>query len=63
MTGVEIISIIVSILVLLGGLEVRVRNLVKIYLKELKPNGGSSMKDQLNRLETQVDVLLQIMKK
>jgi hypothetical protein len=25
------------------------------YLKELKPNGGSSIKDQVNRLEQRVD--------
>jgi hypothetical protein len=25
------------------------------YLKELKPNGGSSIKDQVNRLEKRVD--------
>jgi hypothetical protein len=25
------------------------------FLKELKPNGGSSLKDQVNRLEARVD--------
>jgi hypothetical protein len=32
-----------------------VRWLVKHYLDELKPNGGSSVKDQVNRLEARVD--------
>lgn len=32
-----------------------VKWLVKHYLAELKPNGGSSIKDQVNRLEARVD--------
>ena len=63
MTGVEIIGLILAILTLIGGLEMRVRSLVKTYLNELKPNGGSSMKDQINRLETRVDTILQILNK
>ena len=59
MTAVEVISLIVSILVLIGGLEIRVRSLVKTYLSELKPNGGSSMKDQINRLEERQYEILQ----
>ena len=33
------------------------RWLIKHYLSELKPNGGSSMKDQVNRLEQGYDRL------
>ena len=51
MTSIEIIGLITSVLVLIGGLEIRVQRLVKQYLKELIPNGGSSIKDQINRLE------------
>jgi len=40
---------------LLAGFTGFVRWLVKHYLSELKPNGGSSVKDQVNRLETRVD--------
>ena len=36
---------------------VGLRWLVKHWLNELRPNGGSSMKDQLNRLEKRVDEL------
>jgi hypothetical protein len=32
-----------------------IRWLVKHYLDELKPNGGGSVKDQVNRLEARVD--------
>lgn len=51
MSAAEVIALISSILILIGGLEVRVRSLVKTYLSELKPNSGSSIKDQINRLE------------
>lgn len=46
---------------LLGSLAVGVRHLVKHYLSELRPNGGSSVKDQVNRLEQKVDSLYQIL--
>jgi hypothetical protein len=63
MTGVEIIGLILAILTLIGGLEIRVRSLVKTYLNELKPNGGSSMKDQINRLEARVDTIIELLHK
>ena len=48
--GVGVCAILTSILV---GL----RWVIKSYLQELKPNSGSSMKDQLTRLEQRVDDL------
>lgn len=39
------------------------RFLVKGWLNELRPNGGSSMKDQLTRLEQRVDDLFIIISK
>jgi hypothetical protein len=44
-----------AISTLIGSFAVTVRWLVKHYLEELKPNGGSSVKDQVNRLEARVD--------
>lgn len=35
-----------------------IRWLVKHYLQELKPNGGTSMKDSLNRLEARIDEIM-----
>jgi hypothetical protein len=44
-----------------------VRHLVKHYLSELRPNGGSSVKDKINLLEEKVefltDLVLQVLKK
>jgi hypothetical protein len=48
--------------VLSGGL-IGLRFLVKGWLNELRPNGGSSMKDQLTKLEQRVDDLFLIMNK
>jgi hypothetical protein len=36
---------------------------VKHYLAELKPNSGSSIKDQVNRLEARVDTILELLGK
>jgi len=41
----------------LTGVLIGLRFLVKGWLNELRPNGGSSMKDQLTRLEQRVDDL------
>lgn len=46
----EVIGAILSVITLISYIETRIR-------KELKPNGGSSVKDQLNRLEDRVDAL------
>jgi hypothetical protein len=44
------LQIAVMILGLLTGAEIRVRRLVKVYLKELIPNSGTSMKDKIDKL-------------
>lgn len=51
----------VAVTTLIGALAVGVRHLVKHFLSELKPNGGSSLRDQVNRLEEKVDTLYQIL--
>jgi hypothetical protein len=52
----------VALTTLIGALAVGVRHLVKHYLSELRPNGGSSVKDQVNRLEEKVEFLTELMK-
>lgn len=52
-----ILGAIATTLSILGVMELRVRNLVKHYLTELKPNGGSSTKDQITRVESRLDDL------
>lgn len=38
------------------------RWLIKHYLKELKPNGGTSMNDRLTKLETKVEIIYDMLK-
>ena len=61
MTPNDWAALAVAITTLLGTLAMGVRHLVKHYLSELRPNSGSSLKDQVNRLEQKVDTLYQIM--
>jgi hypothetical protein len=49
----SLIAIAIGIISILGSLTLVVKWLVKHYFAELKPNGGSSLKDQVNRLEEQ----------
>ena len=52
-----------AISTLIGSFALMVRWLVKHYLEELKPNGGSSVKDQVNRLEARVDQIYILLSK
>lgn len=52
----------VAITTLVGALAMGVKHLTKHYLSELKPNGGSSLKDKVNGLETKVDLLTELIK-
>ena len=61
MTPQQWASLIVAIISIAVSFAALVRWLVKHYLHELRPNGGSSLKDQVNRLETKVDNLYQIL--
>jgi len=51
----------VSIVTLVSALAMGVRHLVKHYLSELKNNGGSSLKDSVDRLERQVEEIYRIL--
>jgi len=63
MNPIEIASSIITILALFTAVEFRIKRLVKMYLSELKPNAGTSMKDQMTRLEAQVETILALIKK
>lgn len=47
----------VSVTTLIGALAIGVRFLVKHYLSELKPNGGSSIKDKVKDIDEKVGKL------
>jgi hypothetical protein len=54
-------TVAVAVLTIIGGFATGVRWLVKHYLAELKPNGGSSVKDSVARLERQVEEIYRIL--
>ena len=62
MTPTEWAGLAVAIFTLVSGFAALVRWLVKHYLYELKPNGGSSIKDKVTHLEEKVDLLTDLIK-
>jgi hypothetical protein len=52
-----------GVIAVLSGVLVGLRFIVRGWLNELRPNGGSSMKDQLTRLEKRVDDLFILISK
>lgn len=53
-------TVAVAVMTIVGGFAGAVRWLVKHYLNELKPNGGSSLKDSVKRLEERIDDLYKL---
>ena len=53
-------SLIVAIIAIITAFAGAIRWLVKHYLYELRPNGGSSLKDSVKRLEERVDDLFKL---
>lgn len=58
----------VGVSTLIGAFAMSVRHLVKYYLAELKPNGGSSIKDKVKdidekvaKLETRIDEIYRLL--
>ena len=60
MTAQDYATLIVAVMTIFGGFATAVRWLVKHYLNELKPNGGSSIKDSVKRLEDRIDDLYKL---
>ena len=62
MTPADWAGLAVSVITVVAGFTTAIRWLVKHYLTELKPNGGSSIKDKVNHLEEKVDFLTDLVK-
>ena len=63
MSAQDTAAIAVAVRTVIGSFIGSVRWLVKHYLAELKPNSGSSMRDQVNRLEARVDTIIRLLEK
>jgi len=61
MTPADWAGLLVSLSILVGAFAAMTKWLVKYYLSELKPNGGGSVKDQVNRLELRVDEIYRLL--
>jgi len=62
MSAVDWAALVVAIISIAASFAGIVRWLVKHYLAELKPNGGSSIKDKVTSLEEKVDFLTDLVK-
>jgi hypothetical protein len=62
MSAMDWAGLAVAILTLVTGFAGAVRWMVKHYLYELRPNGGSSLKDKVNLLEEKVELLTELVK-
>ena len=61
MTAQDYATLTVAVMTIFGGFATAIRWMVKHYLNELKPNGGSSIKDSVSRLERQVEEIYRIL--
>jgi hypothetical protein len=62
MTPADWAGLAVAITTLIGSLSMGVKHLTKHYLSELKPNGGSSLRDKVNQLDEKVELLTELVK-
>ena len=63
MSAADLAAWAVGIVTVLGGVAAYTQFMIKHFLNELKPNGGSSIKDQVNRLEVRVDTIIELLGK
>lgn len=61
MTPINWASLIVAAIAIVTAFAGTIRWMVKHYLYELRPNGGGSLKDQVNRLERRVDEVIDML--
>ena len=57
----DYLTVAVAVLTIFGGFVGAIKWMVKHYLSELKNNGGTSVKDQIERLESRVDQIYLIL--
>ena len=56
-------GVVLAALTVIGSFIGAVKWLVKHYLNELKPNSGSSMRDQINALEARVETIIRLLER
>ena len=56
----DYLTVAVAVIAIFSAIAGGIRWMVKHYLNELKPNGGSSMKDSMIRMEARIDDLYKL---
>ena len=56
----DYLAVAVAVIAIFTAVAGGIRWMVKHYLNELKPNGGSSIKDSMNRMEVRIDELYKL---
>jgi len=56
----DYLTMAVAVIAIITAFAGSMRWMVKHYLNELRPNGGSSIKDSISRLEIRVDDLFKL---
>ena len=56
----DYLTVAVAVIAIFSAFAGGIRWMVKHYLNELKPNGGSSMKDSMARMEQRIDDLYRL---
>jgi hypothetical protein len=56
----DYLTVAVALIAIFSAFAAGIRWMVKHYLYELKPNGGSSLKDSVKRLEERIDDLYKL---
>jgi hypothetical protein len=63
MTATDWAQLALAIVAIVSAVAAGIRWLVKHYLNELKPNSGSSLRDSVDRLETQMELVIRMLTK
>ena len=63
MTAQDWAAVVAVALTVIASFIGAVKWLVKHYLNELKPNSGSSMRDQITALEARVETIIRILER
>lgn len=63
MSPTDWMGVAVAALTVIGSFIGAVKWLVKHYLNELKPNSGSSMRDQITALEARVETIIRLLER
>jgi hypothetical protein len=62
-SAADLAAWLVAVVTLLGGLAAYTQFMIKHYLSELKPNSGSSLRDEVTRISARVDTIIDLLGK